>query len=116
MQNPSTIPTNNQPRVFGPVSPEISEALRTLKASEFRLEAEFYALDLESRLEFADELRATLDDLSDAEADEIARVASDLEDESEDFSTWETRTDASARIRRVVRSIESGRKEAHVNV
>src|SRR5205085_5750772 len=100
MQNPSTIPTNNQPRVFGPVSPEISEALRTLKASEFRLEAEYYALDFESRFELADELRATLDDLDDAEADEIARVAADLEDEAEDFSSWDTRCDASARIRR----------------
>jgi erythromycin esterase-like protein len=115
MQNLSHVPTKNQPRVFGPVSPEISEALRTLKASEFRLEAEFYALDLESRLELADELRATLDDLSDAEADEIARVASDLEDESEDFSTWETRCDASARIRRVVRSLESNKQEVTVN-
>lgn len=115
MQNPNTIRRDNQPRVFGPVSPEISEALRTLKASEFRLEAEFYALDLESRLEFADELRATLDDLGDAEADEIARVASDLEDESEDFSSWDTRCDASARIRRVVRSIESNRQEVTVN-
>jgi hypothetical protein len=115
MQNPSTIHTDNQPRIVGPVSPEIAEALRTLKASEFMLEAEYYALDLESRLEFADELRATLDDLSDAEADEIARVASGLEDESEDFSRWETRCDASARIRRVVRSIESQKQEVRVN-
>ena len=116
MQNPSTIRRDNQPRISGAVTPEIADALHTLKASEFRLEAEYYALDFESRFELADKLRATLDELSDAEADEIARVASDLEDESEDFSTWDARTDASARIRRVMRSIESGRKEAHVNV
>jgi hypothetical protein len=98
-------------------SPEVYEALRTLHASEFRLEAEYYHLDAEGRFELADELRATLDDLGDAQVDELARVIDDLEDlSSADFSTWDVRCDASARIRRVVRSIESGRKEAHVNV
>lgn len=114
MQNPSTIRTDNQPRIVGAVTPEIADALRTLKASEFRLEAEFYALDIESRFELAEELRAMLDDLDDAQVDEVARVISDLEDiDGEDFSTWDTRTDASARIRRVVRSLESNRRHAH---
>ena len=117
MQNPSTIPTNNQPRVFGPVSPEISEALRTLKASEFRLEAEYFSLDIESRFEFAEDLRTTLDTLDDNHVDELARVIDDLEDiGGADFSSWDERCDAAARIRRVVRSLESSRKEAHVNV
>jgi hypothetical protein len=107
MQNPSTITTNNQSRVVGEVSPEVYEALRTARAFEFRLEAEFYHLDWESRLELADELRDLCDILDDEQADVIARVASDLEDESEDFSTWETRSDAASRIRRVVRSLES---------
>jgi erythromycin esterase-like protein len=107
MQNPSTIPTNNQPRVFGHVTPEIHEALRTLKASEFRLEAEFYSLDIESRFEFAEELRTTLDALDDNHVDELARVIDDLEDiDGADFTSWDERTDAAARIRRVIRSVE----------
>jgi DNA-binding transcriptional regulator GbsR (MarR family) len=111
MQNLTHTPTNNQAKVSGAVTPEIAEALRMLRASEFRLEAEYFHLDIESRFELAADLRATLDDLDDRQADEIARVAADLEDESEDFSEWETRADASARIRRVVRSIESESKE-----
>jgi hypothetical protein len=106
MQNLSYVPTDNQPRIVGAVSPEIREAIHTLRAADFQLESEFHPFDWESRLELADELRETLDELSDAQADEVARVAADLEDESEDFSTWDARTDASARIRRVVRSIE----------
>jgi erythromycin esterase-like protein len=107
MQNPSTIRTDNQPRVFGHVTPEIHEALRTLKASEFRLEAEFYSLDIESRFEFAEDLRTTLDVLDDNHVDELARVINDLEDiDGADFSSWDERTDAAARIRRVIRSVE----------
>src|SRR4051794_30448841 len=90
-------------------SPEVYEALRTLRASEFRLEAEFYSLDIESRFEFAEELRTTLDTLDDNHVDELARVIDDLEDiGGADFSSWDVRTDAAARIRRVVRSIEKG--------
>lgn len=114
MQNPSTIHTDNQPRVFGHVTPEIADALRTLKASEFRLEAEFYSLDIEGRFEFAEELRATLDALDDNHVDELARVIDDLEDiGGADFTSWDTRTDAAARVRRVVRSIESDQRHAH---
>lgn len=116
MQNPSTITPNNQPRIVGAGSPEIAEALRTLKASEFRLEAEFYALDIESRFEFAEDLRTTLDVLDDNHVDELARVIGDLEDiGGADFSSWDERTDAAARIRRVVRSIESGNGEVTAN-
>jgi erythromycin esterase-like protein len=109
MQNLSQVSTVNQPRVFGSVSPEIADALRTLKASEFRLEAEFYSLDIESRFEFAEEFRTTLDTLDDNHVDELARVIDDLEDiDGADFSSWGERTDAAARIRRVIRSVEKG--------
>ncbi|MFL6283549.1 MAG: hypothetical protein ACJ74Q_10460 [Pyrinomonadaceae bacterium] len=101
--------TDNQPRIVGSVTPEIADALRTLKASEFRMEAEFYSLDIESRFEFAEELRTTLDDLADSHVDELARVIDDLEDiGGADFSSWDERTDAAARIRRVIRSVEKG--------
>ncbi|MFL6282745.1 MAG: hypothetical protein ACJ74Q_06215 [Pyrinomonadaceae bacterium] len=71
-------------------SPEVYEALRTLRASEFRLEAEFYTLD-------------------DNHVDELARVIDDLEDiGGADFSSWDERTDVAARIRRVIRSVEKG--------
>ncbi|MFL6285721.1 MAG: hypothetical protein ACJ74Q_21495 [Pyrinomonadaceae bacterium] len=109
MQNLTHIHTNNQPRVFGHVTPEIAEALRTLKAADWRLEAEYFSLDIESRFEFAEELRATLDALDDNHVDELARVIGDLEDiDGEDFTSWDTRTDAAERIRRVIRSVEKG--------
>ena len=113
MQNLTPNRTDNQPRVSGQVTPEIAEALRR---STFQLEAEYFPMDWESREELAEELRATLDELGDAEADVIARVAEDLSDESEDFSTWETRTDAARRVRLVIRSLTSTGKEATANV
>jgi hypothetical protein len=94
------------------VTPENHEALKTLRAADFRLEAEFYALDIEGRFELAEELRATFDDLGDAQVDELARVVNDLEDISgEDFSQWETRAAAASRVRTVIRSLE--REAAH---
>jgi hypothetical protein len=95
-----------------PITPEIGEALKTARQAEFRLEAEYFALDWESRLELAEELYALCADLDDAQADAIGRVAADLESELEDFSTWETRCDAAARVRAVIRSLE--REAAHV--
>ena len=106
MQNPSTIPTNNQPRIVGAVTHEISDALRSLKASEFAFEAEYYHLDWERRAELADDLRVTLDELDDPQADVIALLAEDLESEAEDFSTWDARSDAARRVRLVIRSLE----------
>jgi hypothetical protein len=113
MQNLTPTAASVQPTFSGEGSPEIREALRTLKASEWRLEAEYFSLDTESRFELAVELRSTLDDLNDEQVDELARVINDLEDiDGADFSTWDARTDASARIRRVVRSLESDRRHA----
>jgi erythromycin esterase-like protein len=107
MQHLTSNAPSAQVRVLGPVTPEIHEALRTLKASEFRLEAEFYSLDIKSRFEFAEDLRTTLDTLDDNHVDELARVINDLEDiDGADFSSWDERTDAAARIRRVIRSVE----------
>ena len=102
MQNLTTNPPNSQSQIM----PEIAEALKTLRAADFRLEAEYFALDWESRCELAEELRAALDDLNDAQADVIARVAEDLDDEVEDFSQWGTRADAASRVRTVIRSLE----------
>lgn len=62
MQNPNTITSTAQVTISGSVPPEIREALRTLRAASFRLEAEYYSLDWESRIELAGELRSTLDD------------------------------------------------------
>ena len=101
--NPITVPVARQHQ---PVTPEIAETLKTLRAADWRLEAEYFAFDWESRLELAEELRSTLDDLGDAQADVIARVAEDLHSELEDFSEWETRADAASRVRRVIRSLE----------
>jgi hypothetical protein len=109
MQNLTHIPTNNQPRISGAVTPEIAEAMRTLRAADFRLESEYHAFgDWESRIELADGLRATLDDLDERQADVIARVADDLDSELEDFSEWDTRCDAARRVRTVIRSVEKG--------
>jgi len=94
------------------IAPDLAEALKTARAAEFRLEAEYFALDWEGRLELAEELYALCNDLDDAQADVVARVASDLESELEDFSTWETRCDAAARVRAVIRSLE--KEAAHV--
>lgn len=89
------------------ITPEIAEALRTLRTNDFRLESEYHLFgDWESRLEVAEELRALLDDLGDSQVDELAHVINDLEDESEDFSMWETRCHAAARIRRVMRDLK----------
>jgi hypothetical protein len=114
MQNPTTFPLNNQPAFDAKTSIEVYEAVRTtLRASAFRLESEYHAFgDWESRLELAEELRETLDDLSDAQVDEVARVINTLEDESEEVSSWDERTDLSERIRRVAQSVE---KEARTN-
>jgi hypothetical protein len=88
------------------ITPETRETLRTLRAAAFRLEADYFSLDWESRLELAEGLRSTLDDLDAAQADVIAHVAEDLDDEFEDFSLWETRADAARRVRLVITSIE----------
>lgn len=101
------------PAASQPIStPEIHDALKTLRCADFRLEAEYYHLDFEAREELAAELFAACDDLTDEQADVIGRVASDLQDESEDFSAWDTRTDAAARVRTVINSIA---REVQVN-
>jgi hypothetical protein len=105
--NLTLVTPQNQPSI----SREIAEALKTLRRADFRLEAEFYHMDWDAREELAAELFAACDDLSDEQADVIARVASDLQDESEDFSTWDARTDAAERVRRVIRSVQSEQKE-----
>jgi hypothetical protein len=110
MQNPTPNAPTTQHTFNAAESPEVHEALRTARAFEFRLEAEYFHMDWESRLELADELRALCDILDDEQADVIARVASDLEDESEDFSTWGTRADAARRVRLVIRSLEAQEK------
>lgn len=89
------------------ITPEIHEALKTARHIDFRLEAEYFALDWESRLELADELRQLTDDLTDELTDVAVRVAEDLESEAEDFSAWETRSDAARRVRQIVRVLES---------
>ena len=88
-------------------TPEIAEALKTSRHIEFRLEAEYFSLDLESREELAAELYALTNELPDHLADVAARVAQDLQDETEDFSAWDTRSDASRRVRQIVRGLES---------
>ncbi len=94
--------------VKGEVTPEIREALRTLKATDFRLEAEYFPFgDWESRLEMAEELRAVLDDLpTDEQADIVAGVVRDLDDETEDFGDWHTRCAAAERLRLVIHNLE----------
>src|SRR4051812_24999943 len=98
------VPASRQSKI----TPEIAEALKTARAAEFRLEAEYFAFDWESRLELADELRSILDELPEELADITARVADDLDSEGEDFSEWETRSDAAARMRRVARALSGG--------
>lgn len=114
MQNLTPVSTDNQATFDASTSPEVYEATRiTLRASAFRLDSEYHPFgDWESRLELAEELRGTLDDLSDSQVDEVARVINTLEDESEDVSSWDERIELSKRIRRVARSIE---KEVTVN-
>ncbi len=91
-----------------PVSPEIAEAIKTARSAAWRLEAEYFHLDLESRLELAEELAALCNDLDDDQlADITAGVARDLDDETEDFSDWTVRCDAAERMRRVARALES---------
>lgn len=97
-------------------TPEIREALRTLRAADFRLEQDYFPFgDWESRLEMADELRCVLDDLpSDELADITAGVVRDLESEGEDFGDWTIRCDAAERLRRVARALEA--EEVRVDV
>lgn len=109
--NPETVA--RQPISTPTAAPEIHEAMQTLRAADFRLEAEYFAFDWEARLELAEELRGTLNDLDERQADVLARVAEDLDDECEDFSQWETRSEAAARVRTVIRSIE--KKEVTAN-
>lgn len=89
------------------ITPEIGEALRTLRGADFRLEQTYFPFgDWESRLELAEELRAILDGLpTDELADMTAAVVRDLESEGEDFGDWTIRCDAAERLRRVVRHI-----------
>lgn len=101
--NLTTLPADRQSQILS----EIAETLRTLRAADFRLESEYHPFgDWESRLELAEELRATLGDLDDRLADVIVRVAADLECEAEDFSQWKTRADAARRVRTVINSID----------
>jgi hypothetical protein len=88
------------------ITPEIADAIKTARSAEWRLEAEYFHMDWESRLEMAEELRRLSDDLDDRLADVALRVADDLDDEAEDFSEWETRADASRRVRQIVRALE----------
>lgn len=101
--NLTHVPATRQPQI----TPEIHDALKTARHIEFRLEAEYFNLDWSSRLELAEELRRLSDDLADSLADVALRVASDLDDEAEDFSEWETRADASRRMRQIIRTLES---------
>lgn len=90
------------------ITPEITEALKTLRGADFRLEADYSPFgDWESRLEMAEELRGILDELpSDELADMTARVVNDLESEAEDFGDWTIRCNAAERLRRVMRHLE----------
>jgi hypothetical protein len=101
--NPNAVPASRQQQI----TPEIAEAIKTARSASWRLEAEYFSLDWESRLELADELRAMLDELPDEAADIAAGVARDLDDETEDFSDWEVRSEASERMMRVARALES---------
>ena len=104
MQNLNHVPATRQSLT----PPEVRDAIRTLRAADFRLESENHLFDWESRLEMADELRAVLDDLpSDELADITAGVVRDLDDELEDFSEWPTRCEAAGRLRRVARALEA---------
>lgn len=96
-------------RQHQPLTREIDDALKTLRAADFRLESDYFPFgDWESRLELAEELRAVLDELpSDELADMTARVVSDLESESEDFGDWTIRCDAAERLRRVARVLDA---------
>jgi hypothetical protein len=115
MQNPSTIHTDNQPRIFGPVSPEIDDALRTAHAAEFRLENEYHIFDWEARLELAEDLRGLAEELPDELAAVASGVAEALESDAADFSDWETRCYAAGRCRVIVRGLKSNRQEVTTN-
>lgn len=109
--NPTLESADRQPSI----SPEIAEALKTLRAADFRLEADYFPFgDWESRLELADDLRSILDDLpTDELADMTAAVVRDLEADGEDFGEWLVRCDAAERLRRVIRSIEPKEVRVH---
>lgn len=88
------------------ITPEIADALKTASAVSFNLSAEYFNLDWESREELARELWALGDRLDDDRLADVAfAVARDLEDESEDFSAWETRSDAARRVSQIARSL-----------
>jgi hypothetical protein len=107
MQNVIDFPASRQSQS----TPEIREAIRTLRSTDWNLEAEYFHLDWASRLELADELRGVLDELpTDEQADVVAGVVRDLESDFEDFSDWTTRCEAAERLRRVVRQLEGGGK------
>jgi hypothetical protein len=98
--------TTSTVTVKGATTPEIRDAIRTARSASWRLEADYFAFDWEARLELAEELREMLDELPDDLVDVAARVASDLESELEDFSDWDTRSDASRRILGVAHALE----------
>jgi hypothetical protein len=108
--NPITVPAARQSQI----TPEIAEALKTLRAADFRLEQTYFPFgDWESRLEMAEELRGILDELpSDELADMTAVVVRDLESEGEDFGDWTVRCNAAERLRRVTRHLEAVRVRA----
>src|SRR2546423_11445177 len=84
------------------ISPEIRDALRTARHVEFRLEAEYYALDWESRLELAAEVRE-IAAASEGRTRQLAEaVEFVLESELYDLSDWDERTDAAALTRVLV--------------
>jgi hypothetical protein len=112
--NLTTVPASRQQSI----TPEIAEALKTLRAADFRLEQTYFPFgDWESRLELAEELRDILDDLpTDELADMTAAVVRDLESEGEDFGDWPVRCDAAQRLRRVMRHLESDGEEVGADV
>ncbi len=111
MQNLTQTPAASQSQF----TPEVHEALKALRAADFRLEATYFPFgDWESRLEMADELRAILDELpTDELADMTAAVVRDLESEGEDFGDWTIRCDAAERLRCVARQLEAKEVRAH---
>jgi hypothetical protein len=110
--NPIPVPAARQSQI----TPEIADALKTLRAADFRLEQTYFPFgDWESRLELAEELREILDDLpTDQLADMTAAVVRDLESEGEDFGDWTIRCDAAERLRRVARCLEAREVTADV--
>lgn len=107
--------TTNRAASQSQITPEIAEAIKTARSASWRFEAEYFALDYESREEMALELRGLLDELPDDLADITATVAADLESEHEDFSDWGTRSDASRRMLQVAHALESSQQGVTVN-